>query len=63
MLTDYLHLLLRWEKEYAPQSPDEEFHPLFVEAMHQGDYLDYLLDLVYSTPKEETEALLAELRK
>ncbi len=62
VLTDYLHLLLRWERDYAPKSFDEEIHPLFVEAMHKKDYLDYLLDLVYQTPKDETKALLAELR-
>ncbi len=62
VLTDYLHLLLRWERDYAPKSFHEEIHPLFVEAMHKKDYLDYLLDLLYQTPEDEMKALLAELR-
>lgn len=62
VLTDYLHLLLQWERDYAPKSFEEEIHPLFVEAMHKRDYLDYLLDLVYQTPEDEIFALLAELR-
>ena len=32
VLCDYLHLLERWEKEYAPQTPEETWNPLFVEA-------------------------------
>ena len=31
---DYFHLLNQWAEEYAPRSPTEDFHPLFVEAMH-----------------------------
>ncbi len=63
VLTDYLHLLLQWEKEYAPHSPEEDFHPLFVEALHRKDYLDYLIETVYQTPKENMEVLLSELRE
>ena len=33
VLCDYLHLLERWEKEYAPQTPEEAWNPLFVEAL------------------------------
>src|SRR5699024_5106972 len=33
VLCDYLHLLERWEKEYAPQTPEETWNPLFVEAL------------------------------
>ena len=32
VLCDYLHLLERWEKEYAPQTPEETWNPLFVEG-------------------------------
>ena len=34
---DYLHLLNHWAEEYAPRSPTEDLHPLFVEAMHKRD--------------------------
>ena len=33
ILADYLHLLRAWRKEYAPHSPEEAFHPRFVEAI------------------------------
>ena len=30
---DYMHLLERWEKEYAPQTPEETWNPsLFIEG-------------------------------
>lgn len=35
-LCDYLHLLERWEKEYAPQTPEETWNPLFVEALQKS---------------------------
>lgn len=36
VLCDYLHLLERWEKEYAPQTPEEAWNPLFVEALQKA---------------------------
>ena len=38
VLCDYLHLLERWEKEYAPQTPEETWNPLFVEALQKKPY-------------------------
>ena len=35
ILADYLHLLRAWRKEYAPHSPEESFHPRFVEALQK----------------------------
>ena len=34
VLTDYFHLLREWEKKYAPKQPDEEWNPLFAEALY-----------------------------
>lgn len=31
---------------YAPKTPDEEWHPLFVEALQKLSYQEYLLDCV-----------------
>ena len=50
---DYLHLLNHWAEEYAPRSPTEDFHPLFVEAMHKRDYVEYLLDLLLYGSRED----------
>jgi hypothetical protein len=38
VLCDYLHLLERWEKEYAPYTPEEAWNPLFVEALQKKPY-------------------------
>lgn len=32
------------KREYAPKSPSEDFHPLYVEAVKNIDYAAYLLD-------------------
>ena len=43
-----MHLLERWEKEYAPQTPEETWNPLFVEALQKKPYTEYLLDILLS---------------
>ncbi len=54
VLSDYFHLLRKWEKQYAPQRTDEVWHPLFVEALEKKSYIEYLLDiLLYDTPEEK----------
>ena len=63
MLTDYFHLLREWEKKYAPKQPDEEWNPLFAEALHKKNYIEYLLDILLYGSLEERKALVAEQRK
>jgi len=60
---DYFRLLNDWAVEYAPKSPDEDFHPLFVEAMHQRDYVEYLLDLLLYGSKEDKAFVLIDKGK
>lgn len=60
VLCDYLHLLERWEKEYAPQTPEETWNPLFVEALQKKPYTEYLLDILLSGSMEE--GILTEQR-
>ena len=56
---DYFRLLNRWAVEHAPRSPDQEFHPLFVEAMLRREYVEYLLDsLLYSSKEDRAEILI-----
>lgn len=63
ILSDYFHLLRDWEKQYAPKYPDEEWHPLFVEALQRKSYIEYLLDiLLYGSPEEKKD-LIDEQRK
>lgn len=33
------------KRKYAPKTPDEECHPLFVEALQKLSYQEYLLDM------------------
>ncbi len=47
LLCDYLHLLWRWEEEYAPKNMEEDPNELFVEAMHNKDYIDYLIENIF----------------
>ena len=43
VLADYLHLLRVWKTDYAPHSPEEAFHPRFVEALQKQAHVEYLL--------------------
>ncbi len=60
ILADYLHLLRVWRKEYAPHSPEEVFHPRFVEALQKQDHVEYLLDVLLFGETEEKAALITE---
>lgn len=73
VLTDYFHLLREWEKKYAPKQPDEEWNPLFAEALHGGQamttinlkdfYYWYLTDVLVEVPDEVAEELIASKRR
>ena len=47
LLCDYLHLLWKWEEEKAPKNMEEDPDDLFVVAMHNKDYIDYLIDSIF----------------
>ena len=53
LLCDYLHLLWRWEEENVPISPNENISDLFVESMHNRDYIQYLLDDIFINGSNE----------
>ena len=59
-LADYAHLLRGWETGLAPLTPEDEPHPLFVEALHQKDYVEYLLDFLMEDGREEQKTWIAE---
>lgn len=56
ILSAYFRALLGWRRDLAPRSPFEALDPRFVEALHQMDYIDYLLDEVYINGNRETKA-------
>jgi len=59
----YFHLLNEWADVYAPRAPTEDLHPLFVEAMHQREYVEYLLDLLLYGSKEDKAQVVIEKGK
>ena len=63
VLTDYYHLLRKWEADYSPKMPDEDPHPRFLEAIQKKDYMGYLLDtfLDSSTEKQEHTAEISAI--
>ena len=63
ILSDYLHLLMAWRKDYAPHSPDEAFHPRFVEALQKQAQVEYLLDILLFGETEEKAALITDYGK
>ena len=67
VLSDYYHLLCRWERDYAPKTPEEEWNPFFVETLQQKSYIEYLLDSLLSDNIEERASVVAgygkEVRK
>ena len=63
VLCEYFHLLQKWEQQYAPQTPEDDLHPLFVEALQKQDYVDYLLDVLLFGETEEKAALITDYGK
>ncbi len=63
VLCGYLHLLRDWKEQYAPKPEDEDWHPLFCEALRKMDYVEYLLDELISGTLEERTAIVKEKEK
>ena len=67
VLTDYFHFLKMWEMQYTPQDAEEEWHPLFVEALQRKSYIEYQIDILLNGSLEERKALVtkqkSEVRK
>ncbi len=57
---DYLRLLEEWAESFAPKSPEDDLHPLFLEAMQQKDKVEYLLDTLLYGSKEDRASVLIE---
>ena len=63
VLSDYYHLLKKWENDYAPSMEDEMWHPLFVEVLQKKSHLEYLLDILVFGEIEEKALLVMEYGK
>lgn len=60
ILSDYNHLLEKWKTKYAPETPGEKWHPLFVEALQKQTCTEYLLDTLLGGTVEEKAAIVKE---
>ena len=58
-LCSYFRLLRQWQTEYAPLPEDEEFHPLFMESIHNIDRVEYLLDELQGCSPDEARKIIA----
>ena len=59
----YFRLLNDWFIEYDPKSPEEAFHPLWVEAVQKKDYVEYILDLLTDGSEEDKASIVIEKAK
>lgn len=60
-LMEYRKLLLEWKRLYAPKTPEEEWHPHFIEACNRLDYVEYLVDTLISGVSYERNEVIEML--
>jgi len=65
LLCDYLHALHDWKTTHSPKTINEldTVHPLFVEACHQLDYIEYLTDFLCNADVDEQISFYQTHRK
>ena len=57
-LLEYMKLLQEWKRLYAPRTPEEKWHPHFVEACDRLDYVEYQVDtLIGGASYERNEVI------
>ena len=60
ILSEYQKQLRLWKKVYAPQAPDTPIHPLFTEACHHLEYVEYLLDILRRGDPQERQTVVMD---
>ena len=60
---DFQLVMLASAEDYAPQTPEDTWNPLFVEALQKKPYIEYLLDILLSGSMEERACVVAEYGK
>lgn len=63
ILSDYSHLLEKWKIEYAPKEPEDEWHPLFMEALQKQACTEYMLNVLLTGTVEEKAAFVKDYEK
>ena len=61
VLHDYRDLLIRWQTEFAPLSPEEPLDEHFVEALHMMAVVDDLIDCLAYGPASKKAAAAKQL--
>ena len=56
-LTDYRNQLVMLREEYAPKSPDEVWHPVFLDAIAQLELTEYRLDVLQEGTDEDKKQI------
>ncbi len=62
-LCDYRNLLIQWQDTYAPETPDEECDPRFIEALQNLAFVEYELDILWSGDLTSKKAVIEDLRQ
>ena len=60
VLLDYYRLLCRWKEDYAPQTPEDGYHPRFVEALQKLSLIAYLLDELLGRDMQARASVMIE---
>ena len=63
ILCTYRLLLVKWKEVYAPSMEDEEWHPLFCEALENLTRVEALLDDLWESPPEGWAEFIATCGK
>ena len=61
VLNLYRRLLLDWERQYAPQAPEDVLDERFVEACHRLPWAEYQLDILLQGDSYERGEVVSEL--
>ena len=56
-IKEYLTQLYKWDRDYAPRTPSDQLHPLFVESLQRIDYIEYLQDVLTHGSEEDKRDL------
>ena len=62
-LCDYRNTLAMWREQYAPKTPDDDFHPRFVEALQNLSFVENDLDILLSGDLTEKKLLVEEIQQ
>jgi len=62
-LAAYRNMLVMWKQQYAPKSMNEEWHPLFIQALENLSNVEYQLDVLLSGSDAEKELITTDYLK